>query len=156
MIQIRTYKTTDKSDILDLLRENTPEFFSKGEEKDLISYLQREIEEYFIVELNNETVGCGGINYKENKTVGVISWDIISSNHQGQGIGSKLLSFRLSKLIEDNQIEKIIVRTSQHVFPFYEKQGFELIQITKDYWDKGFDLYHMEINKIQMEQLKDK
>tara|TARA_B110000285_G_scaffold234402_1_gene311224 strand:+ start:2948 stop:3142 length:195 start_codon:yes stop_codon:yes gene_type:complete len=62
------------------------------------------------------------------------------------GIGRKLLNHRLSLLKSEKSIQKIIVRTSQITFLFYEKFGFELKEVKKDYWSKGFDLYHMEID----------
>lgn len=142
---IRDYKQEDQTLLIELIRQNTPEFFSPSEEGDLISYLNNEIEDYFVIELKNEVVGCGGINYEKNLSEGIISWDIISSNHQGLGIGSKLLNHRLDFLRQNKNIEKVIVRTSQHVYPFYEKHGFELSFTKKDYWEKGFDLYHMEL-----------
>jgi len=36
------------------------------------------------------------------------------------------------------------VRTSQFVYGFYEKHGFELKKVVKNYWAQGFDLYDME------------
>jgi ribosomal-protein-alanine N-acetyltransferase len=42
------------------------------------------------------------------------------------------------------EIEKIIVRTSQITFPFYQKQGFRLKEKIDNYWAEGFDLYYME------------
>ena len=44
---------------------------------------------------------------------------------------------------DEQEIDAIIVRTSQLVFKFYEKHGFEVIEIVKDYWAKDFDLYYM-------------
>ena len=34
--------------------------------------------------------------------------------------------------------------TSQHAYQFYEKMGFELEKIEKEYWAKNFDLYIMQ------------
>ena len=43
-----------------------------------------------------------------------------------------------------SSVRRITVRTSQLAFGFYEKRGFELKGIEKDYWAEGFDLYRME------------
>ena len=59
---------------------NTPAFFSPDEENDLIFYLENEIEKYFVVELQNKIVGCGGINFKEDGSVGLLSWDFLHKN----------------------------------------------------------------------------
>jgi ribosomal protein S18 acetylase RimI-like enzyme len=42
-----------------------------------------------------------------------------------------------------DNITTIMVRTSQLAYKFYEKNGFILKEIEKDYWAKGFDLYSM-------------
>ncbi|MHA7057839.1 hypothetical protein ACWGOQ_0011500 [Aquimarina sp. M1] len=34
-----------------------------------------------------------------------------------------------------------VVRTSQFASKFYEKMGFALVKIEKDFWVDGFDLY---------------
>ncbi len=142
---IRPYVTQDKSILIDLLRLNTPKYFGIEEENDFILYLENEIESYFVVEENQQIVGCGGINLNLEKRFGIISWGIIHPDFQGQKIGSELLKYRIEFLKRAYDLEKIIVRTSQLVFRFYEKHGFELKEIHRDYWAKDLDMYLMEI-----------
>ncbi len=144
---IRKYQSSDKATVLQLLRLNTPQYFAVEEEKDLDYYLDHAIEQYFVVELNHQIVGCGGINFSADKKTGIISWDILHPDYQGQKIGTALLQHRI-KILQDNPIiEKIIVRTSQLVYPFYEKAGFLLKEKITDYWAKGIDLYRMEYER---------
>lgn len=143
---IREYQPTDKNAVIDLIRRNTPAYFAPEEETDFSNYLDNERELYFVLSLNKEIVGCGGINFTEDKTCGKISWDIIHPQHQGKSLGAQLLKYRIEKLKSIEGIQKITVRTSQLVYKFYEKQGFTLKEIKKDYWAKGFDMYNMEYN----------
>ena len=64
---------------------------------------------------------------------------------KGKGIGKQLVQHRIEVIKTKPDIERIIVRTSQLVYQFYEKCGFQLITVKKDFWAKGFDLYKMEI-----------
>jgi [ribosomal protein S18]-alanine N-acetyltransferase len=141
---IRPYTTADKETVIRLLRLNTPAYFSPDEEKDLVYYLDHEIEFYFVVESGNQLVGCGGFNFSDNPGIGKISWDILHPEFQGKAIGTKLLQHRIAKLREFPELEKIIVRTSQLAYRFYEKSGFAVTETTKDYWAPGFDLVTME------------
>jgi ribosomal protein S18 acetylase RimI-like enzyme len=140
---IRPYHPSDKNELLVLLRLNTPAYFAPSEENDFIDYLEKEMEDYFVLEENGKIVGCGGINYWENGTVARISWDIVHPDQQGKGIGKKLTLFRIEEIKKKPTVQSIIVRTSQLAFRFYEKVGFELEKIEKDYWAEGFDLYEM-------------
>lgn len=142
LIEIREYFESDKNEVLSLLRENTPRYFAKEEELEFIEYLENRRELYYVVQLENKIVGCGGINFDKN--IGKISWDMISPSVQGLGLGSALLKHRIQKIKENKLIDEIIVRTSQHTFQFYEKQGFKLTEKVKDYWAVGFDLYKMK------------
>lgn len=146
LITIRAYMTTDKDAVMKLIRLNIPEYFAADEEEDFNRYLDNERELYYVLLLNNKIVGCGGINFADNKTTGKISWDILHPQYQGKSFGTQLLKHRIEKLKSIGSIQKITVRTSQLAYQFYEKQGFELKEIKKDYWAKGFDMYSMEYN----------
>lgn len=141
---IRKHTNSDRTRIIELLRLNTPEYFSPTEEEDLIDYLDNHADNYFVVEDNNIIVGCGGFNLSEDGEIGKISWDIFDPNSQGLGFGGALTKFRIQKIKEIDGVRTISVRTSQLVYPFYEKFGLKLREVVKDYWAKGFDLYRLD------------
>jgi len=92
---IRPYNNQDKQAVIDLLRLNTPAYFSPEEETDLISYLDNELEAYFVLEIDNIVVGCGGINLSGDPAHGKISWDLFHPDFQGKGLGGTLLHYRI-------------------------------------------------------------
>ena len=141
---IRKYTDSDRQNILKLLRLNTPLYFSPNEEKDLIYYFDYHADNYFVVEIDKAIVGSGGFNLTEDGQTAKISWDIFHPEVQGKGLGSALTQFRIQKIQEIENVKTISVRTSQLVYKFYEKFGFETQEIVKDYWDVGFDLVHMD------------
>ena len=142
---IRPCEKSDKADVINLFRLNTPLYFSLEEEEDLIYFLENEREQYYVVSINKEIVGCGGYNLSEDKSTGIICWDIVHPNFHGKSIGKNLLNYRINQIKNVKSIRKITVRTSQLVYPFYEKQGFVIVEIVEDYWSKGFDLYRMKL-----------
>lgn len=152
-MKIRPYIQNDKVAVIELLRSNTPTFFAPAEEKDLIAYLDKEIEDYFVVEENSKIIAAAGINYFPKEKTACISWDIIKPESQGKGIGKKLTEHRINYLNKNFKIDLIFVRTTQLVYKFYEKMGFKLMKVEKNYWAKNFDLYYMELkNKNVIEQ----
>lgn len=141
---IRKYTYQDKERVLDLLKFNTPQFFSPEEESDLLYYLENEIEYYYVLELHRQIIGSGGFNFSGDYSKGKISWDLLHPDFQRQSFGTTLLKYRIEKLKEFSQLREITVRTSQQAYKFYEKNGFQLLGTIKDYWAPGFDLYNMK------------
>lgn len=142
--RIHRYTPSHRDSVLALLRLNTPAYFAEEEEAEFKAYLDSEIEHYFVMEMDGEVVGCGGINFDEQEKKGIISWDMFHPDFQSQGLGTQLLQHRLAILKSLNSVETIVVRTSQVAYLFYEKNGFQLKRIEKDFWAPGFDLYYME------------
>ena len=142
-MNIRKYKETDKEAIVHLLKLNTPEFFDPTEEEDLRKYLMEEVEEYFVVEEDNEIIGAGGINYFPQERTARLSWDFVHPYSQGEGIGKKLSEHRIQILKQRKDVDFIVVRTTQLTYGFYEKMGFKLKKVEKDFWALDLDLYYM-------------
>lgn len=141
---IRKHQDSDRERILELLKLNTPEYFSANEEKDLIYYLDKHADNYYILEIEGIILGCGGFNLTEDGKTAKISWDIFDPQSQGKGLGTALTQFRIEKIKEIKDVNTLSVRTSQLVYKFYEKFGMEIREIVKDYWDEGFDLYRLD------------
>lgn len=144
---IRKYNSNDKVALLNLLALNTPQFFADSEAIDFEEYLNSKIQLYYVLELENQILGCGGINFDQNNSTASISWDIIHPEYHGKSFGSQLLNYRMEQIEKISNIQKIIVRTSQLTYPFYEKHGFTTVEIHQDYWSKGFDMYLMIFQK---------
>jgi ribosomal protein S18 acetylase RimI-like enzyme len=142
---IRPYSSTDDDSIITLLRLNTPKYFAPEEEQDLRDYFANHIDLYFVVEDKGAIIGSGGINISKDAKNAALSWGIIHPDFQGNGIGRMLTQFRIEKALEIDTVERVSVRTSQFVYKFYEKLGFKLKQIVKDYWATGIDMYDMEM-----------
>ena len=143
-MKIRPYTTFDKEAVLHLLQLNTPKYFDPSEQADLFKYLEEEVEDYFVLEIDNKIVGAGGINYFPEEKTARIAWDMVRPDTQGKGYGKKLTEHRLGHINSQSEIELIVVRTTQLAHKFYAKMNFELVKIVKDFWAEGFDLYLME------------
>ncbi|HAA11907.1 MAG TPA: GNAT family N-acetyltransferase [Cytophagales bacterium] len=146
-MKIRNYQPHDFEAVIRLIQLNTPTYFAAEEEADLRHYLHHELDLYFVAEEADQVVGAGGINrgFDEGKTAR-LSWDFVDPEHQSQGIGGAITQHRLGLLRQEPGVEKVVVRTTQLVYRFYEKQGLTLRYQEKDYWAPGFDLYLLELS----------
>lgn len=140
---IRPYIPTDKNYLLDIFKLNTPIFFALEEMEHLEDYLSKFPDTYLIIEKDNQIIGGLGYLFSDNDTKGSINWIFIHPDYYRKGIGQEAFDHCLTILKANPNLEKIIVRTSQLVYHFFEKFNFELVHTEKDYWADGFDLYVM-------------
>ncbi len=93
-------------------------------------------------------VGGVGYHIKEDDHSGRVNWIFFHPNFTGKGLGTKAVEYCMHRLQTHPKIEKLIVRTSQLAFQFFEKFGYQIVKIEKDYWGEGLDLYLMEIDLV--------
>ena len=146
-LTIRSFQKSDLNRALEILKLNIPKYFAQEELLDFKKYIDNEIDQYFVAEINNRLIGCGGINFEHENKLAKIAWDFVDPEYHKKGIGTQLLQHRIKYIKDEFPEYRIIVRTSQMTFEFYKKQGFKLTEIKKNYWADGFDLYLMEFNK---------
>lgn len=140
---IRSYLSTDKPKLLKLMELNVPIYFDRSEIADFDAYLDQQVEDYFVLEINQVILAGGGLNYSETRNQAILSWGMVHPDHHKQGKGTQLTQYRIKFAKSQSQVQEIIVRTSQFTYEFYQKMGFNLEKTERDFWAKGFDLYHM-------------
>jgi len=146
MATLRAYTVQDYDAIINLFLLNTPQFFCPPEQQDLEAFLRDELENYYVVEENGEILACGGSNIEDG--IGWLSWYIVHPASQGKGYGKQVALKNLELLKADERVGAIKVRTSQLVYPFYEKLGFVLRSTRDNYWGQGMHLYEMDLNTL--------
>lgn len=143
---IRRYQAADLPKVIEIFQQNTPKFFALEEQTDLEQFLEKNGENYWLIEQGGVIAGCGGIVFSEDQQIGRIAWDFFSPNFQGKGLGRQLTTFRLAEIRKQASVQRIIVRTSQLAHSFYAKFGFEIEKIEEDYWAPGLHLYDMQMS----------
>lgn len=143
-VVIRKYEAADQEALLHLFSLNVPAGFAAIEKADFTSYLENEAEMYWVLEEEGNPIGSGGINLFLSQKMARISWDLLHPQKQNQGLGRRLLHFRMDLLKKMDCIETIQVRTSQMAYRFYQKSGFALMEIQENFWAEGYHLYDMK------------
>ena len=129
--------------MLRVFQLNVPTYFDPQEEDELLEYLNRYGSSYFIIEIEDQIVGCGGYHLTtDNK--GRLSWDLMDPRHQGQGLGRLLIEHCLAQIRKQN-VAEFEVWTSQKAYKFFERFGFAVKEIKQNHWGAGLHLYRMEM-----------
>lgn len=148
---IRPYQSSDYSGCIRAFEGNHPEFFAdheKAEFEDLLNGLSGSDNEdtpfYYVVEIERQIAACAGFYFPDNQpgTAGLV-WGMVAREFHRKGIGKQLLIFRLNKIQELCPGASVILDTTQLSFPFFEKLGFRITQITRDFYAPGLDRYDM-------------
>ena len=146
-VSIRPYVPSDEEALVNIMRHLTPKYFLEEEVKDYQGYLRDKVEDYFVIIKDQMVVGGGGLNYFPEDDIVRISWDLISKDHQSEGLGKQLFQHRIDHLQSKGSTAQVIVRTSDIAQGFYMSLGFTPLQYMIDGWGKGMDMVVMEWTK---------
>jgi len=78
-------------------------------------------------------------------SIATMAWGMVANAHHKQGIGEKLLKYRMQQIEAFYPGYEIILDTTQHTYGFFEKQGFVITAIKKNYYGEGLDRYDMKL-----------
>jgi N-acetylglutamate synthase-like GNAT family acetyltransferase len=142
---IRPYNKADKDTLIEILKLNIPQYFDAKEVADFRNYLDNYSDTYLTIEHKDKIVGGTGYYVKDTDKSGRITWIFFHPDYTGLDFGKQAVEYCLTTLKKNPIVEKLVVTTSQLAFKFFEKFGFSLTKIEKDFWGLGLDLYEMEM-----------
>lgn len=141
-IKLRKYSDSDLEAVIAVFRSNIPKYFGPDEESGLRDFLRDYSVDYYVVEIDDEIVGSGGIALNDDLTVS-LCWGMIRNDHLGTGLGQKLTEFRIAKAREKFEDLPTVIETSQHTEGFYRKFGFVTVERTPNGFAPGIDICKM-------------
>lgn len=143
-MKIINYTKIFREDCLNIFRSNLPKFFAMEELPLFESFLDEFTEEdYFVVKMDGQVIGCGGIFWDTKNNMTGLSWGMVHAGHHGKGIGKAFTQFRIDLLKKIYPALPCKIETSQHTAEFYKKNGFKTVEIIPDGFSKGIDKYTM-------------
>ncbi len=143
-MKILKYQTAHLKDCLSMFKTNTPTFFAKNEIFLFQRYLLEKDIHYYVLLEKSILIAAGGYGInKKQKTID-LTWGMVNSKYHKKGFGTKLLNYRIKRILTDFPKTDITLNTSQKTFKFYEKFDFKLKKITKNYYCDGLDRYDMK------------
>ena len=115
------------------IQPNVREFLSfatseKNVEKEYELYIQSPVRKLYGYDLENEVVGCIGIEFSSPKRC-EIKHIAVSPDYRGVGIGSKMISFTLKKY----SLSFMFAETDKDAVDFYKNYGFKVTSLGEKY-----------------------
>lgn len=155
MITIRPYQSNDHNSCIDIFKSNLPLYFAPHEEDYLINWLKgfdenrlvypsNLAEHFYVAEINNNVIACGGFYIPQNSNKANMTWGMVHNHHHKQGIGKQLLVHRINIIKQQYPNNFITLDTSQHTYAFFQKLGFTITKITQNGYGPGLDRYDMQ------------
>ncbi|MBL8180077.1 MAG: GNAT family N-acetyltransferase [Blastocatellia bacterium] len=143
-MKIRDYLSDDIEQVVELFRSNIPKYFVPDEEQGLRDYLAEYPDNYYVIELDGDIVGAGGIALNDDDTVS-LCWGMVHNDHLGTGLGKMLTEYRIERSREIFGNKPMVNSTSQLTEGFYHKLGFVTVEHTPNGFGPGIDICKMRL-----------
>ena len=141
-VKIRPYNSEDRPGCLELFKSNIPKFFLPSELSDFNEFLAKYTQDvYWVLEDSGKILACGGIGVRNGE--GRLHYGIVANDRHRKGLGSRLIKFRLGKLIENSDVVAISLDTSQHNPKFFNRFGFVETSRKENAYGPGLHRYDM-------------
>lgn len=154
MYQIRSYEPADRQACIEIFKSNMPLYFDSRElellenwlnAKDMkkIAYPTNVAEHFYVLEHEGSVLACGGFYVPAGEKKASIVWGMVTSAWHKNGLGKKLLDYRIRMIKAMYPDYKIVLDTSQHTFQFFENQGFSVQKISLHSYGPDLHRYDM-------------
>lgn len=142
-IEFKPFNKSYQTACVELFKSNLDGYFSPDEVLDFILFLENlTADQHYYVGLDGQDiVACGG--WGENEKGYNLRWGMIDNQRHQKGLGSQLLEFRINKIYELYGGVNIYIKTSGKAHGFFEKFGFQVLEIIPDGIYEGIDEVQM-------------
>ena len=120
-MDIRPYRDSDHTGCLAVFASN---FSEPAQRQDFEAFLQSGESTCFVVEHDNQIVGCGGFSASASQAQ--LHWGMVRRDMQRQGLGRYLLLYRLKAIGNLPGIQFVQAIVPSPLTRFYEKSGLKL------------------------------
>jgi ribosomal-protein-alanine N-acetyltransferase len=153
-MNIRKYNIYDRQKCIEIFKSNMPLFFDptelpdfemwlNGQDKEQLAYKQTKAEYYFVAEIDNKIIACGGYYVPLKEQRANMVWGMVHNKEHKKGVGRKLMEIRIQHIQKLYPNYIISLDTSQYSFQFFERIGFATTKITNDFYATGLHRYDM-------------
>ena len=144
-LKFRPYQAEDNGRCVEIFMSNTPRYFGVEEADEFRQFLETLPCAYFVATQNDEIVACGGHGYHGKKQAVVLCWGMVRADLHKQGLGKFMLIERLKQIFKDFGETVVQINTSQHSQGFFERYGFQVKEVTQNYFAPGLHRVDMEL-----------
>ena len=144
-LKFRPYRSEDNDRCIKIFMSNTPRYFGVEEVDEFRQFLEILPCAYFVATQNDEIVACGGHGYHGKKQAVVLCWGMVHADLHKQGLGKFLLVERLKQIYIDFGEVRVQIETSQHSKGFFERYGFQVNEVTENYFAPGLHRVDMDL-----------
>lgn len=145
--RVRAFVESDVEACVALMRDNTPEFFTRSELADFEPWLMSNTSPYLVIEDDTrEIIACGGYDVDADRESAGLTWGMVARSKHRQGLGSLLLGERLKRIAEDGRASQVVLDTSQHSRGFFERYGFRVVSVQPDGYGPRLDRCDMRLS----------
>ena len=153
-MEIKQYTREHHKRCIEICESNTPRYFSAdewegleiwltGQDEARTAYKNTEAEFFYVLEDDGIVVGCGGFYIVKGEPIANLVWGMVHSDMHNRGFGTQVFEYRISQIKSKYPEHRVILDTTQHTYKFFEKQGFCVAQIRKDFYGVGLDRHDM-------------
>jgi len=147
-MNIRKYASDHLDAVVAIFRSNIPKYFGPSEEAELHDFIRDYAEDYYVLEVEGEIAGAGGIALNGDLVPPTVSlcWGMVREDHLGTGLGKALTEFRIQLAHKKHPGMAMTIGTSQHTEGFYNKFGFVTVGHTPDGYGPRIDICKMRLD----------
>lgn len=118
------YREQDRDSCVTLFDSHPSLVAAPAEREAFLRFLGSGPDTYFVMEHEEQIVGCGGYTIQPREKSARLQWGIVSSGLSKQGLGRFLLMFRLKEIGKSGDIHTVVAEVPREIEGFFAKQGF--------------------------------